>query len=85
MPYEAGGWQDKLIEAFSGTHDMVGGKITGLYDDQGNIKRGMTGSESTGYDNLAAVAILPSSPFAAASLLPPDVWNAIAIMLKVAK
>jgi filamentous hemagglutinin len=41
-PYEAGSWQDKLIESFAGTHDMIGGKLSGLYDDQGNIKRGMS-------------------------------------------
>jgi len=41
-PYEAGSWQDKLIEAFGGTHDMIGGKLSGLYDEQGNIKRGMS-------------------------------------------
>ncbi|MES2499089.1 MAG: hypothetical protein V4570_01030 [Pseudomonadota bacterium] len=32
-PYEAGSWQDKLIEAFSGTHDFVGGKLIGLHDE----------------------------------------------------
>ena len=32
-------WQDNLIEAFAGTHDMIGGKLTGLYDGQGNTKR----------------------------------------------
>lgn len=64
---------------------MVGGKLSGLYDGQGNIKRGMTKQESSIYDNWAAAAILPSTPFAAAELLPPEVWNAIAIVLKAAK
>lgn len=38
----AGSWQDKLIESFGGTHDFIGGQITGLYDEQGNTKRGMS-------------------------------------------
>jgi len=81
-PYEAGSWQDKLIESFAGTHDMIGGKLTGLYDSQGNIKQGMSKTESTAYDVWSGVAILPSAPFAAAQGLPPEVWNAIGILLK---
>ncbi len=30
-PYKAGSWQDKLIESFAGTHDMIGAKLSGLY------------------------------------------------------
>jgi hypothetical protein len=40
---------DQLIEAFSGTHDMIGGKASGLYDEQGNIKRGMAESQRKTY------------------------------------
>jgi len=39
VPYVAGSWQDKLIEAFAGPRDMIGGKFSGLYDEQGNAKR----------------------------------------------
>ncbi len=85
IPYPAGGWLDKLIESFSGTHDMLGGKFTGLYDEQGNIKRQMAGPLRSAYDTWATVAIAPSTPFALADILPPQVWNAIAIMLKAAK
>ncbi|MDO9216617.1 MAG: hypothetical protein Q7U14_05050, partial [Lacisediminimonas sp.] len=84
-PYPAGGWLDKLIESFSGTHDMLGGKLTGLYDEQGNIKRQMPGPLRSAYDTWATVAIPPSTPFALANILPPQVWNAIAIILKAAK
>jgi filamentous hemagglutinin len=84
-PYAAGSWQDKLIEAFSGTHDMGGGKLSGLYDAQGNIKRGMSDAERSAYDAWAAAAILPSAPFAAAELLPPEVWKAVAILLGAGK
>ena len=37
--YEKGSWQDKLIESFAGSHDMIGGKLTGLYDAQGQCQK----------------------------------------------
>ena len=37
MPYVAGSWQDKLIEAFAGSHDFIGGKVSGLYFYKGKI------------------------------------------------
>ena len=86
IPYAPGSWQDKLIEAFSGTHDMIGGKLSGLYDQPGNIKRGMTADERATYDKfISTSAIVPSIPFAAAELVPSPVWNAISILLKGAK
>lgn len=33
----------------------------------------------------SGVAIIPASPFAAAELLPAEVWNAISILLRNAK
>jgi filamentous hemagglutinin len=85
-PYLAGSWQDKLIESFAGTHDMIGGKLSGLYDDQGNIKRGMSAAERSAYDDVVTrAALLPSAPFAAAQGLPPEVWNAISVLLGAAK
>jgi filamentous hemagglutinin len=80
--YDAGSWQEKLIEAFGGTHDMIGGKLSGLYDEQGNIKRGMSATERNAYDAYSAVAIVPAAPFAAAEEFPPEVWKAIGILLK---
>ena len=85
VAYAAGSWQDRLIEAFGGTHDVIGGTASGLYDAQGNIKRGMSGTERTTYNVWSGVAILPSAPFAAAELLPPEVWQAVAIFLRAAK
>jgi filamentous hemagglutinin len=84
-PYTVGSWQDKLIEAFGGTHDVIGGQISGLYDELGNITQGMTGAERTAYDTWAAIAIVPAAPFAAAELLPPEVWQAISVLLRNAK
>jgi len=81
MPYTAGSWQDYLVEAFGGSHDFIGGQISGLYDEQGNAKRGMTEAEAKSYGAWSAVALVPSAPFAAATLLPAEVWKAISIML----
>ena len=65
---------------------MIGGKLSGLYDEQGNIKRGMTDAERKIYDNLiTTTAIAPSTPFAMAEFLPPQVWQAISVLLKGAK
>ena len=85
MEYEAGSWQGRLIEVLSGTHDMIGGKLTGLYDEQGNAKRGMSKMESGTYDVWAGVAILPAAPFALAEVLSPEFWKAISIVLDAAK
>jgi filamentous hemagglutinin len=85
IPYAAGSWQDKLIESFAGTHDHIGGKASGLYDGQGNARREMTEAEAKAYAALSIVAIVPSAPFAMATLLPPEVWKAISILLGVTK
>ncbi len=85
IPYETGSWQDRLIESFAGTHDHIGGKLTGLYDDQGNIKRGMTERERDSYDRGSVAAIVPSASFATAELLPPAIWSAISVLLQGAK
>jgi hypothetical protein len=85
-PYVAGSWQDKLIEAFAGTHDMVGGKLSGLYDEQGNATRGRRTLERGLQDTWSATgAIAVSTPFAASEVLPPEVWNAISVLLRSAK
>ena len=85
IPYAAGSWADKLIEAFGGAHDVIGGQATGLYDGQGNTRRGRSDAEKLVHETWSAVAILPSAPFAMAELLPPEVWKAISILLGAAK
>ncbi|RKQ57933.1 hypothetical protein C8E02_2238 [Vogesella indigofera] len=85
-PYEAGSWQDKLIESFAGTHDMIGGKLSALYDEQGNAKRERDSVVQNAQDTWSATgAIVVSSPFAMAEYLPPQVWSAISILLKSAR
>jgi filamentous hemagglutinin len=81
VPYAAGSWQDKLVESFAGTHDYIGGKASGLYDTQGNIKRGMSTTEKFVHDRAAEVAIPIAAPFAAAESLSPEIWKAIGILL----
>ncbi|WP_233176983.1 hemagglutinin repeat-containing protein [Ralstonia sp. ASV6] len=85
VPYDAGSWQDKLIESFAGTHDLIGGKLSGLYDDQGNAKRGRTDAEKMFHETWTMVAIPISAPFAMAEQLPSPVWDAISILLRAAK
>ncbi len=61
-------------------------KLTGLYDEQGNIRRGMSDAERAIYDNVITVGAIPlAAPFAAAELLSPAVWQAISILLKGAR
>ncbi|WP_287879590.1 hemagglutinin repeat-containing protein [Aquitalea sp.] len=85
VPYESGSWQDKLIEAFAGPHDMIGGKLSGLYDEQGNAKRGRGNAEKISQEVWSGVAIPIAAPFAAADALPPQVWNIIYEILKGAR
>lgn len=80
--YPKGGVVDKLLETFAGPHDTIGGKWSGLYDEQGNIKRGMSSTEAKAYDAVSGAALIPAATFAAAQGLPPEVWKAIGILLK---
>ncbi|MEN9886171.1 MAG: hypothetical protein RL758_749, partial [Pseudomonadota bacterium] len=85
VPYAAGSWQDKLIEAFAGTHDFIGGKLSGLYDEQGNATRGRSELTKNVQEVWSAAAILPSTPFAAAEAFSPEVWKVIGILLGAGK
>ena len=85
IPYEAGSWIDQLIEAFAGTHDLLGGQLTGLYDGEGNIRQGMSNTRREIHDRAADLAVLPASPFAMADLLPPAVWQGLSILLTEAR
>ncbi len=85
MPYEPGSWQDKLVEAFSGTHDMIGGQFSALYDDEGNARQNRNKSKKLMQEAWSVMAIAPSTPFAMAELLPPEVWNGVSMLLKHAK
>ena len=83
--YPAGGVIDRVFKAFAGEHDLIGGQASGLYDDQGNARRGRSDTEKLAHEVWSVVAIAPSTPFAMATLLPPEVWKAISILLGAAK
>ena len=85
IQYPSGGLVDQIIEAYGGTHDFIGGELPGYYDELGNTRRGMSSAEKTGQNVWSAAAIVPATPFAAATILPPQVWNAIAAILQVLK
>ena len=84
-PYDKGGWVDKLVEAFAGPHDLIGGRLSGLYDAQGNATRGLNSSTTTALNAWSAVALVPAAPFAAAQGMPAPVGNAISLILKGAR
>lgn len=85
VPYSPGGVVDHWVESFAGPHDFIGGEIVGLYDTQGNIQRGMSSTKRTAYDVWTVAALVPAAPFATASALPPQVWNAISLLLQSVK
>jgi hypothetical protein len=62
---------------------MIGGKLTGLYDGQGNAERGRSDLVKGAQDTWSSTgAIVGAAPFAAAQGLPPEVWKAIGVLLK---
>jgi filamentous hemagglutinin len=82
QPYEKGSWQDKLIEAFAGPHDLMGGKLSGLYDGQGNATQERSQATKNAQELWSGAALLPAAPFAASQVLSPEVWKAIGILIK---
>jgi filamentous hemagglutinin len=86
IPYAPGSWIDRLVESFAGAHDMIGGKVVGVYNEKGNIKdqRGPVVGRIQDYWSLTG-AVVASSPFAMSTLLPSDVWTAISIFLRASR
>jgi len=85
VPYPEGGVIDRVFKAFAGRHDFIGGTVSGLYDEQGNARRGRSDAEKIAHEAWSVVAIAPSTPFAMAEYLPPEVWKAISILLGAVK
>jgi filamentous hemagglutinin len=86
IPYAPGSWIDALVESFSGPHDLVGGKKVGAYGDDGTMRRGRDPVVARTQDLWSATgAIVVSTPFATATLLPPEIWTAIGILLRGAR
>ncbi|MCW9733586.1 hemagglutinin repeat-containing protein [Avibacterium sp. 20-15] len=71
IPYKIGSFSDKLVESFSGTHDMLGGQIWGWYNEQGNTLSKNSFQEKTS-QITTSIAIPVSAPFAMADLMSSD-------------
>jgi filamentous hemagglutinin len=64
---------------------MLGGHLSGLYNEEGNATRGRSKLEQNIHNSVSVIAIAPSTTFAMAELLPPEAWQAISIMLREAR
>ncbi|OZI39063.1 hypothetical protein CEG14_05905 [Bordetella genomosp. 1] len=85
IQYVAGSLADKIVEAFAGPHDMIGGKLSGLYDKEGNARRGRSKFISNAQDAWSLIALAPAAPFAMSEALPSEVWEAISILIEASK
>jgi len=83
--YSVGSIEDKLVEAFAGTHDTIGGKLVGLYDRDGNARRNRPRIVEIIHEIWSDIAIIPSTPFALSELLSSNAWNATDIIFKSTK
>ncbi len=72
---------DTIVEAFAGPHDYIGGQLPGFYDKLGNARRSMPDAEITAFNTWAVIAVPIASPFAA-STVPPEIWNALSVLMK---
>jgi filamentous hemagglutinin len=78
--YKPGSFIDELAESFAGTHDTFNSFI--WYDRLGNGKE-IDNSIIDVTGRVANMINVPlASPFALSVLLPPEVWNAIATVIK---
>ena len=75
--YKKGSWSDRLVEAFSGTHDYSGGQIWGWYGKDGNTSRNRGKFEKIGSGVTAGVAIPVSAPFALSDFISSDLMQLI--------
>lgn len=81
--YSPGSILDLVHEAYGGSHDHIGGSLSGYYDKDGNTNRGPTPAEQRFYEIWSGAAILLATPFALSEALPPQAWQAIDILLKL--
>ncbi|WP_238891893.1 hypothetical protein, partial [Achromobacter insuavis] len=81
--YSPGGILDLAHEAYGGSHDFIGGTLSGFYDEQGNARRGLTPAQKDMYEIWTDIALVPATPFALSDALPPQAWKALEILLKM--
>ncbi|EFV83539.1 hypothetical protein [Achromobacter xylosoxidans] len=83
FPYSPGGLLDLAHEAYGGSHDFIGGTLSGFYDQEGNARRGLTSFQKGMYDTWTGIALLPATPFALSEALPPQAWKALDMLLRM--
>lgn len=64
---------------------MIGGKMSGLYDEQGNARRGLSDVERKVYTAWSGMALIPAAPLGASQFFTPEQWDVIATLLKAIK
>ena len=83
--YDAGSWKDILIEAYSGSHDFIGGYMSGLYDEQGNARRDRSDFERNFHDSWTLVAIPLATPFAMSELFDSQTLEIFSAVLEITR
>ena len=83
LAYSPGGVLDLAHEAYGGSHDFIGGTLSGFYDEQGNARRGLTPLQKRMYETWTGIALVPATPFALSEALPPQAWKALDILLRM--
>lgn len=82
-PYSVGGVLDYFHESYGGSHDFIGGTLSGYYDEQGNARRGLTDTERKLYEIWSVIVLVPSTPFALSEALPAQAWQALDTLLSM--
>lgn len=77
-----GGFLDLVHESFGGTHDFIGGNLSGYYDQSGNARRGLSDEQIQLYGLWSGIALIPSAPFAFSEALPVSAWQAISVLVR---
>ncbi|WP_415786063.1 hemagglutinin repeat-containing protein, partial [Bordetella tumulicola] len=85
MHYDSGSIFDVLHEAYGGTHDFVGGSLSGFYGQDGNARDGLSSLQQRLYGIWSGLALIPSTPFALSEALPPAAWKILDILLEALK
>jgi filamentous hemagglutinin len=80
--YSSTGLINSIVEAFAGPHDYIGGELPGFYDSQGNAARSMSDTEKAMFSIWPSIAIPIAAPFAASTIMPAQVWNAVSVIIK---
>ena len=75
--YGPGSFFEFIVESFAGTHDFLGGQITGFYDAEGNTSRGRSELAEKASNIWAVGAIPVAAPFALSDLISPGLLQII--------